>query len=197
MEETLVGRGGSEAGGDGGDGREGNSRTAARDAKPRAVNPNLHARSCSVCGHPRREEIEGDFLAWRSPQAIAKEYKLGARTAVYRHARAMGLMERRFVNLRAALGRIIERAGEVPATAWAVVAAVRACAKINARGQWTEREESNEMSDLLEAMNPEELLAYAEHGTLPGWFHGTGVEAVDDNDPPTPGLRRAGEAADA
>jgi hypothetical protein len=140
----------------------------------------LHARTCSICGHARREDIEKDFLAWGSPKQIVKEYKLGNRAAVYRHAHAFGLMERRYVDLRAALGRIIEKAGEVPVTAWAVVAAVRACAKINARGQWMERDESNGMRELLDGMNREELLAYAEHGTLPGWFHGTRVAAVDE-----------------
>ena len=141
--------------------------------KPRIISRNLHARSCSVCGNPRRDEIEQDILAWRSPQEIVREYKLKHRTAVYRHAHALGLMEKRYGNLRAALGRIIERAGEVPVTAWAVVAAVRACAKINARGQWMEQGESSELRELLDGMTHEELLAYAQDGTLPDWFGGT------------------------
>ena len=145
---------------------------------PMKPNTNLHARSCSVCGNPRREEIERDILAWRSPQEIVKEYKLGNRKAVYRHAHALGLMDKRYNNLRAALGRIIERAGEAPVTAWSVVAAVRACAKINARGQWVEKEESSELRELLDGMTQEELLAYAESGTVPQWFSGTSV-AVD------------------
>jgi hypothetical protein len=107
-----------------------------------------------------------------------KEYKLSNRRAVYRHAHAFGLMEKRYLNLRAALARIIEKAGEVSATAWAVVAAVRACARINARGQWMEREEPNPMRELLDGMSQEELLAYAERGTLPDWFRGTRVETL-------------------
>jgi len=118
-------------------------------------------------------------MAWRSPKKIVKEYKLGQRRAVYRHAHAFGLMERRYVDLRAALGRIIEKAGEVPVTAWAVVAAVRACAKINARGQWMERGESSGMRELLDGMNRKELLAYAQEGTIPDWFKGTGVMEDD------------------
>ena len=182
METTFVATSGNGSGGDegrgnglAGSGELGNGETPAKSAKPRVVNRNLHARSCSVCGHPRREEIEGDFLAWRSPQAIAKEYKLGARTAVYRHARAMGLMDRRYCELRAALGRIIERAGEVPATAWSVVAAVRACAKINAQGKWMEQGETSRTRELLDGMTREELLAYAQDGTIPEWFGGTGI----------------------
>ena len=136
---------------------------------------NLHARKCSVCAHGRREDIESDFLAWRSPKAIVKEYKLGNRASVYRHAHAFGLMQRRYVDLRGALGRIIEKADEVPATAWSVVSAVRACAKINARGQWMERDESGGVRELLDGMNHEELLAYAQEGTLPEWFQGIKV----------------------
>ena len=137
-----------------------------------------HSRKCSVCANPRREEIERDFLAWRSPQEIVREYKLGHRRAVYRHAHALGLMDKRYANLRAALGRIIERAGDVPVTAWAVVAAVRACAKINARGQWVEQGESSDLRELLDGMTHEELLAYAQDGALPDWFGGTRVATV-------------------
>src|ERR1700687_5062135 len=162
MEEACGMSGGNGSGDDrrGGDGTAntggqceglaGNGGGPSKDAKPRVVNRNLHARSCSVCGHARREEIEGDYLAWRSPQAIAKEYRLRTRSAVYRHARAMGLVDRRYCELRATLGRIIERAEEVPATAWAVVAAVRACAKINSRGQWMEQEETSRTRELLD-----------------------------------------------
>ena len=88
----------------------------------------------------------------------------------------MGLVERRYCELRAALGRIIERAGDVPATAWSVVAAVRACAKINAQGKWLEREETSRTRELLDGMTREELLAYAQDGTIPEWFGGLGPE---------------------
>ncbi len=123
-----------------------------------------------MCAHARREDIERDFLAWQSPAAIVKEYKLGNRMAVYRHAHALGLMEKRYGELRAALGRIIERAGEVRVTGWAVVAAVLACSKINARGQWIGRRESTKLGELFDRMSREELLAYAQEGTLPEWF---------------------------
>ncbi|MGB6975237.1 MAG: hypothetical protein WBD67_11190 [Terracidiphilus sp.] len=58
--------------------------------------------------------------------AIAEEYGLADRTSVYRHAHALSLFAKRQRNIRAALERIIERAGEVDVTASAVVAAVQA-----------------------------------------------------------------------
>ncbi len=169
---TTVGNGSSK--------NNGNSEVSRGEPRPGGSggNINLHAGKCSICGHAQREDIERDFLAWQSPKEIVKEYRLGNRAAVYRHAHAFRLMEKRYLNLRAALARIIERAGEVPVTAWSVVAAVRACAKINARGKWVEREEPNQMRDLLDGMTQEELLAYAEQGTLPQWFHGTDVAAL-------------------
>jgi hypothetical protein len=58
---------------------------------------------------------------------------------VYRHAHAFGLFEKRKRIVRAALERIIEKAGEVEVTASAVVGALQAYAKINANGQWVDQ----------------------------------------------------------
>src|SRR5271168_1482210 len=132
-----------------------------------------HQRNCSVCSHPEREEIEADFIAWRSPATIAGEYGLGDRASVYRHAHALGLFTKRQRNVRAALERIIEKAGEVDVTASAVVSAVQAYAKINAAGEWIDRTETVSMNDLFDRMSTEELEAYAQSGDLPEWFRAT------------------------
>src|SRR5215469_4706323 len=129
-----------------------------------------HRRHCSVCAHPKRMEIENEFVSWRSPAAIASDYGLADRSSVYRHAHATDLFSRRQRNVRAALERIIERAGDVDATAAAVVAAVQAYSKINASGQWIERSETVSMNELFERMSTTELEAYARDGTLPAWF---------------------------
>ena len=132
-----------------------------------------------MCAHARREEIEADFIGWRSPAAIAIDYGLSDRTSVYRHAHALGLFGKRQRNIRAALERIIERAGDVDVTASAVVSAIQAYSKINASGQWIDRSEQVNLNDLFERMTNEELEAYAQDGTLPGWFEsavGTATE---------------------
>ena len=72
---------------------------------------------------------------------IAQEYGLADRASIYRHAHALGLFLKRQRNVRVALERIIERAGEVDVTAAAVVAEVQAYSKINATGQWIDRSE--------------------------------------------------------
>jgi len=74
-----------------------------------------------ICSHVQREEIEFAFIGWRSPATIAMEFGLADRASVYRHAHALGLFPKRQRNIRAALGRIIERADSVDVTASAVV----------------------------------------------------------------------------
>ena len=135
------------------------------------VNLGRHKRNCSVCAHAQREEIEADFIAWRSPASIATEYGLADRTSVYRHAHALGLFTKRQRNVRAALERIIERAGEVDVTASAVVSAVQAYSKINAAGQWIDRSEQVSLNDLFDKMTTRELEDYAQTGVLPNWFN--------------------------
>lgn len=132
-----------------------------------------HQRACSVCSHAQREEIEAAFIGWRSPATIAEEYGLADRASVYRHAHALGLFPKRQKNVRAALERIIEKAGEVDVTASAVVAAVQAYAKINAAGEWIDRTETVSLNQLFDRMSNQELEAYAQAGTLPGWFPST------------------------
>jgi hypothetical protein len=138
-----------------------------REQKP---NPGRHKRNCSVCRHPKTEEIEADFISWRSPAAIAKEYRLADRTSIYRHAHAFGLFHKRQRNVRAALEKIIEKAGEVDVTAPAVVAAVQAYSKINAAGEWIDRNEHVNLNELFDRMSSQELESYARDGTLPRWF---------------------------
>lgn len=72
--------------------------------------------------------------------------------------------------MRAALEKIIERAGEVEVNATAIVSAVSAYARINAAGQWVERSERVDLNELFERMTVAELERYAREGTLPEWF---------------------------
>ena len=154
------------------------------EGKP--VNLGRHKRCCTVCALEKCAEIEAAFVAWESPVRITQEYGLADRTSIYRHAHALGLMAKRKRNMRAALEKIIERAGEVEVTSSAVVAAVQAYAKINAEGQWIDRSEHVNLNELFERMTVEELESYAKDGTLPGWFTElTGATQADSHDDET------------
>jgi hypothetical protein len=52
-------------------------------------------------------------------------------------------------NVRAAIERIIEKAGEVEVTASAVVGVVQAYAKINANGQWVDQSQQVNLNELF------------------------------------------------
>jgi len=135
-----------------------------------AVNRGHHEKFCTMCKHPKREEMECDFVNWRSPVEIAKKYRLSDRGTVYRHAHVFGHFAKRRRNVRAALEHIIERAGAVEVSAASVVAAVQAYAKINAQGQWVDRSETINVHELFDRMSQDELETYARDGSLPAWF---------------------------
>ena len=152
-------------------------------AEPQSVSLGRHKTNCTVCAHEKCGEIEQDFIAWKSPAQMAIDYGLADRASVYRHAHAFGLFAKRQRNIRAALEKIIERAGEVEVTSSAVVAAVQAYAKINAQGQWIDRSEHVNLNELFERMTREELETYAKDGSLPDWFTETiGATRADSQD---------------
>ncbi len=139
----------------------------------KTANLGRHRRACTVCTHPDCAEIETAFVAWESAATISAQHGIADRASVYRHAHALGLFEKRRRNIRAALERIIEKAGDVDVTASAVVSAVQAYAKINAAGEWIDRTETVSLNDLFERMSTAELESYAQSGTLPAWFRST------------------------
>ena|SRR2546423_14245818 len=147
----------------------------------KVINAGRHAAECKICAHPQRDEIERDFINWHSPASITRNYNLGNRASVYRHAHALGLFSKRQRNVRAALEKIIERAGEVEVNAAAVVSAVTAYARLNSRGELIERSETVNLNSLFARMSAEELDRYAKDGTLPDWFED--VVATDAHGP--------------
>lgn len=102
------------------------------------VNLARHAARCRVCNHPSRLAIEFDFLNWRNPFDLAQSYGLLNISSIYRHAHATGLFGRRRLNIRFALERMVERVGEVPVTASAILRSVHAITRINDAGEWVD-----------------------------------------------------------
>jgi hypothetical protein len=144
-----------------------------------ATNKGRHQAQCSICKHPEREEIEHEFLTWKSPDKTAAVFGV-SRDSIYRHARAMNLLEARRRNVRFALERIIERAGEVEVNATAIVSAVAAYSKLNTNGQWIDRRETVDLNDLFLRMTEDEMRRYATNGDLPNWFNSfAGATAQD------------------
>jgi hypothetical protein len=99
-----------------------------------------HARKCTICRHPEREDIEEEFLHWHFPNAIAVDFKLGDERVVYRHARATGLMALRRDNCHSALDRIVMHADTLRRVkADSIIRAIRAYSCLSESGRWIER----------------------------------------------------------
>jgi len=163
-----------------------NGKPKGKPPSERAVSQGRHEARCLICAHQEREAIEQSFVGWVSPAKIAEEYSV-SRDGVYRHAHAFGLMEKRRRNVRAALERIIEKAGEVEVNASSVVGAVSAYARINSRGEWVERAETVNLNELFQRMTSSELEAYAKAGTLPDWFQAPSAATQTDSSEGTDG----------
>jgi hypothetical protein len=149
-----------------------NRRKVNDSENEKPINPGRHEYQCTICSHAQRDEVERAFLNWTSLSLMGKQYSV-SRDSIYRHAHALGLMDKRRRNVRAALEKIIEKAGDVEVSATAVVSAVAAYAKINANGQWIERSEHISLNELFDRMTPQEMEIYAKEGTVPTWFERT------------------------
>jgi hypothetical protein len=96
-----------------------------------------HHRKCVVCHHPDREEIEEEFIQWRDVYYLAKQYDIRDCRSIDRHARALGLVERRRENRRYMLDRILE-SGPGKVTAQSVIQAIRAYSCLTDDNRWVE-----------------------------------------------------------
>jgi hypothetical protein len=151
---------------------------------PKARLNSRHERECKICRHPRREEIEIAFVEWQPTTRIARDYGLGSRQSLCRHARACGLIAQ---NVASALAAIIERGARARVSAAVAVQAIVALSKINSRGQWIDRSETVNLNELFNRMSRDEMLHYAETGLLPSWFEETIggrpiIQAAGDNE---------------
>lgn len=102
------------------------------------VDPERHARICSICRHEDRLEIEDAFLHWISPDYIVMKFDVSDRMALYRHVHATGLYEYRRRNLSSALDRLIEHVNSASVSGDCILRAIRAHSRLNEDGRWRE-----------------------------------------------------------
>ena len=95
-----------------------------------------HSRRCLICAHPDRDAIEADFIRWRSPKEIARDYSLSDRSSLYRHVHATGLFERRRNEIARVLENALEEAESCPFGEFDIITrAVRIYCRLDARGR--------------------------------------------------------------
>ena len=104
-----------------------------QDKEGGGVNLGRHRAQCSICLHPECKEIEQRWIDWEHMSQIKYEYQV-SHDAMYRHAHALGLFEKRKKNIMRALERIIEKVMTTQPSASAVVAAINAYIKLNGSG---------------------------------------------------------------
>jgi hypothetical protein len=102
------------------------------------TNEHRHSRKCTICNHPDREAIDEAFLHWSRGERIVQDFNLPSLSCLYRHAHARGLWTLRRSNIRHALDRIIEQAGECRATANAIIRAIEISCRFDQDGHYTE-----------------------------------------------------------
>jgi hypothetical protein len=101
---------------------------------------NRHARRCTICSHPDRDAIEGDFIRWASPRRLAKDYQIADRVSLYRHAHATGLFARRRREFARVLEDILEcvEHTSLEETSDVIIRAARVYAHLDENGRWFE-----------------------------------------------------------
>lgn len=98
-----------------------------------------HPRRCTICSHADRDAIEGDFIRWRSPDQIAKDYHIADRVSVYRHVHYAGLFQRRKREVARVLESFLESADSCPIEAAdMIIRATRLYVRLNEHGEWVE-----------------------------------------------------------
>ena len=140
-----------------------------QDKEGGGVNLGRHRAQCSICLHPECKEIEQRWIDWEPMSQIKYEYQV-SHDAMYRHAHALGLFEKRKKNIMRALERIIEKVMTTQPSASAVVAAINAYAKLNGLGQGAEQAQGTNPKELFDRMSKEEREVFARDGSLPDWF---------------------------
>ena len=99
---------------------------------------NRHSRKCVVCHHPDRDAIEEEFIHWRSPYEIARQFHIADYRSLYRHARVTGILDLRRHNFYSALDSLVEAAEEAKVTGDCVIRAIRAYSCLDSRGHWVD-----------------------------------------------------------
>jgi hypothetical protein len=125
-----------------------------------------HSRRCSICCHPDRDLIEGEFVRWRSPEMIARTFRITDRTSIYRHAHAVGLFPRR----KRELGRVLEHILESieccrPESHDVIIRAARLYSHLDDHGKWFEAPRTQYLVSGPPSETLENLAGASRHAT--------------------------------
>lgn len=131
-----------------------------------------HNRRCGVCRHPRRREIETEYLSWQSPTKICRAFGIRSRSTLALHVRANRLDEKRNRDIRGLIIGFLERGLGLKPSPAAFVQAIAILARLDVSGRMVDKVqiEKHEVNPVFERMSAKELLRFAEQGELPDWL---------------------------
>jgi len=116
------------------------------------------------------------FLQWQPQTKIAREYGLGNRQIVFRHAKALGLFEKRATNIRGMFVALVERGLDIPrlkVPPATIVQAAIALSKLDSERCSVDRFQ-RVSADSAFLDDPRwtvgEMERFAEKGELPKWL---------------------------
>jgi hypothetical protein len=130
-----------------------------------------HARKCSICNHPYRQEIDESLLHWRSPQTIMNCFGIKTETTIYHHAHAFNLFALRNRNLQSALCNIIEDIDTRDFSGREMLDAVRALAHLTADGRWIHHTSKSEVMYSMQRLPPAHASLPVHANSLPAEAH--------------------------
>jgi hypothetical protein len=137
------------------------------------VNLGRHKAQCTICAHPKCAQIEDFFVDWCSPDDIQSIFGV-SHDALYRHARALGLIDKRRKNSLMALEKVIERMDRTPMSGAVILSAIKTLMKINCAGQGPEPVQARDLKKLFKRMSAKERQEFAQDGSIPEWFYPPG-----------------------
>jgi len=113
--------------------------TQCREKAGAPVSLGRHQAQCSICKHPRREEIDEAWVAWGYTGQIAKDFDV-SRDSIYRHAHATGLFAKRRANFKIICEKVLERVDRTPFNGSNVMSMFNLYVKLNLAEKETEAE---------------------------------------------------------
>lgn len=146
-----------------------NDKSSEVRQEERSAQLRRHQSQCSVCSHPKCQEIEEAWTHWGNTILLADTCKL-SKYSIYRHMHARGLFIERQKNVKGVYERIIERMDLTSFGASNIMAALKAYTSLCEREE--ERKQANGLpvKALFRRMSKQEREAFARDGSLPEWF---------------------------
>jgi hypothetical protein len=137
------------------------------DDSPQLTFIERHARKCSICKHPYRQQIDESFLHSRSPQTIMHCFGIKTETTIYHHAPAFNFFALRNRNLQSALANIIEDVDTCNFTGTEMLDAVRALAHLTEDGRWIHPTSKSEVMYSMQRLPAAQAALPAHTNALP------------------------------